>query len=291
MSKITDEERLKRAEYYRRYRKNNPEKIRQIRNRFYHRHKGSQKFKQSVKEVHQRYRIKHREKLKKKSKEYYAANKEEIRRKHREYYHKNKHVRRKYYQENKQKIKKKRFATFETLCRSKIASNKVADEKYNRKIKEKEYITVEWIKAELARQRNKCHYCLRKLKLKQYDNENDKMSQFSVDRKDNSKPHHRSNCVISCVECNYKKHSVMYEDFLRKKRQKPRPYYFNKQIGRPRKEGKLKLDPYKQTIKDKIDMGVPLRKIARDHKVAIRTLYKFVKRYNLKEIKKRDELH
>lgn len=59
-------------------------------------------------------------------------------------------------------------------------------------------------------------------------------------------------------------------------------------LGRP--GGSLnkvhKLDPFKDQIAKSIMIGIPLKRIAKDNNVTQQTLIIFIKRHNLKEIKK-----
>lgn len=118
-------------------------------------------------------------------KQYYESNKEEISKKNKEYYYKQKD-------------------NFDVVCRDKVRGLKKVDILKKRLIDENEFITIEWIQSELTKQNNTCCYCNNVVLLsgfEQYD-----PLQFSIDRINNVIPHHKSNCKISCLGCNLKKH-------------------------------------------------------------------------------------
>jgi hypothetical protein len=50
-----------------------------------------------------------------------------------------------------------------------------------------------------------CYYCLDYVFIEY--NENTRMKQWTLDRKDNSNNHHVENCIISCLKCNLQRHT------------------------------------------------------------------------------------
>ena len=88
------------------------------------------------------------------------------------------------------------------ICKSKVKSLREADIKHSRPFKKEEFITIDWIQKELNKLNNECIYCSCVLLLNGFDPYNPK--QFSVDRIDNALPHHKSNCVVCCLNCNLK---------------------------------------------------------------------------------------
>ena len=86
--------------------------------------------------------------------------------------------------------------------RKKIKSHKNSDWLMYREYKERDYITVDWIKQQLAKS-SRCKLCLIQMKLINWDP--DDPHQFSIDRLKNWLPHIKSNCQITCLQCNRKK--------------------------------------------------------------------------------------
>ncbi len=232
--KMSEKGRKYMKEYYRKYRQI-PEKREQMDKKhkeYYEKHKD--KILKNIKI----YNKKNKEQIEKKRKEHYKKNSESIKANYRAYYAENKEKKKKYYKENKEKIKKyyvdnkeilktKRYNNFEKICKAKIQTYKVADKKYKREYKKDNYVSIEWIKQQLLKQNNKCHYCKKQLLLKNF--QNNKKDQFSVDRIDNSIAHIKTNCVICCCGCNYKKNTMDYIDYIKIMNKKTIFDYFNNQ--------------------------------------------------------------
>lgn len=96
---------------------------------------------------------------------------------------------------------------FDRIAKNKIHCYKMSDIKYARPFilgnspdGLPNYITLEWVKAELIKCANHCYHCGKQLKLTHY--ERCDPDQFSVDRIFNDMAHEPLNCVISCYKCN-----------------------------------------------------------------------------------------
>lgn len=83
----------------------------------------------------------------------------------------------------------------ETNFKDKIVGHCKEDKRKRRKCN----VTVSWVKEQLKKQDRKCHFCRGVVKTVGYRSKD--KSQFSIDRLDNSIGHIKSNCVISCYEC------------------------------------------------------------------------------------------
>jgi len=83
---------------------------------------------------------------------------------------------------------------------STILSHKEADKKSNRFIND--YITVEWIEAQLKAQNGCCTHC--DCLLNKEHIQRDPLN-ISIDRIDNNMAHNKDNCVLSCNRCNITK--------------------------------------------------------------------------------------
>lgn len=56
-----------------------------------------------------------------------------------------------------------------------------------------------------------CYYCLEQVFIEYSDG--NRMKQWTLDRKDNSKNHHVENCIISCLKCNLQRHTKDSDKF------------------------------------------------------------------------------
>ncbi len=86
----------------------------------------------------------------------------------------------------------------------KVDSYKQQDIKAKRTIIKEEFVDEPWISTELEKVKYNCIFCKKHLELYIDENSNVK-SNVTVDRKDNSKSHHKANCQICCLDCNRKK--------------------------------------------------------------------------------------
>ncbi len=86
----------------------------------------------------------------------------------------------------------------------KVDSYKQQDAKAKRTIIKDEFVDEPWISSELDKVKYNCIFCKKNLELYIDENSNVK-SNVTVDRKDNTKAHHKSNCQICCLDCNRKK--------------------------------------------------------------------------------------
>jgi len=85
----------------------------------------------------------------------------------------------------------------------KIGGYKTQDKKANREFKDDEFITVTWLANEFEKSQ-KCGHCKKQFE-RYIDKNNHVISNITVDRIDNVKPHIMSNCVLRCLECNVKR--------------------------------------------------------------------------------------
>lgn len=105
----------------------------------------------------------------------------------------------------------KYYASLDNIIARKIRTHKTHDIKSGRGVP-REYITRKWVKKTLKKQKRRCKYCNRKMKvdhLKSYD-----MHSFSVERVDNAKPHTKGNCICVCLDCNRKRGSKDQAEYL-----------------------------------------------------------------------------
>lgn len=171
--------------------------------------------KEKIQRQNKEYREKNAEQLAEKAKEswkeYYETNKEAINEKKRKYHAENKEkeqqYNKKYRETHKDKIQEYNRKKYnQSILKNKVKSLKQCDKVKGRSIIESDFITVEWIQAELTKQNNTCCYCSCDVLLCDFEPYDKK--QFSVDRIDNILPHHKSNCKISCLECNLKRSNL-----------------------------------------------------------------------------------
>lgn len=83
----------------------------------------------------------------------------------------------------------------------KVDGYKYQDMKANRLINKEEFVNEPWISSELEKVKYNCIFCKKHLELFIDENSNVK-SNITVDRKDNTKAHHKSKCQICCLNCN-----------------------------------------------------------------------------------------
>ena len=69
----------------------------------------------------------------------------------------------------------------------------------------------DWLKSSLDDQAQKCHYCQTTLSLCIRDRT---LDQVSIDRKDNSLGYIKTNCLLTCLFCNYCRNETEYDLFL-----------------------------------------------------------------------------
>lgn len=104
----------------------------------------------------------------------------------------------KYYQEHKKEIKEYKKTKAGRACNL-VGRYKSADKQANRG---KCTLTAQWVINNIFS--SKCHYC----------GETD-WTKLGADRIDNDKPHTPDNCVPCCYECNTKRGTKDYEEFLK----------------------------------------------------------------------------
>jgi len=89
---------------------------------------------------------------------------------------------------------------FNSIVSRKINNCKYSDHETNHNYFDDDYVTIEWVINELAKNETKCFQCKKQLKLTNFE-PYDK-DQFSVDRIFNNMAHEPDNCLISCWGCN-----------------------------------------------------------------------------------------
>lgn len=167
-------------------------------------------WRQKNKEKIAEWRQKNKEKIAKQQAEWYQNNKEKILERRAEYYQNNKEkiaeYNAEYNQNNKEKIAKRNseYGGKYRLTPFGRASNLLkaysrSDKKYNRG---ECTLTPDWIIEHIFSQ--PCHYCGRTDWLK-----------IGCDRIDNSLPHIPDNVVPCCTECNTKRGTTPYEEYLK----------------------------------------------------------------------------
>ena len=86
----------------------------------------------------------------------------------------------------------------------KIQNYKNQDNKAKREFKADDYIDEDFIFQQKKKTNNKCSYCLKDLQIF-IDNNNNVISDLTIDRVDNRLAHIKSNCKICCFMCNVSK--------------------------------------------------------------------------------------
>lgn len=75
----------------------------------------------------------------------------------------------------------------------------------DKKLKRTFDLTLEFLFHLYEKQQKKCFYCKNTLNIKEYDHKN--LDQVSIDRKDSTLGHIKTNCVLCCIHCNWTKHN------------------------------------------------------------------------------------
>lgn len=156
------------------------------------------------------YRQKNKEKILKQMKEYRETHKDECSEYNKQWRENNKEYLKKYREAHKEEINhiKKKYAKI-PMGRACYLVNayKQLDEKYNRG---ECTINAKWIVDNIFSK--PCHYC---------GKEGWKI--IGCDRKDSSLPHTPDNCVPCCRECNRKKGTMPYDEYIKKLGDSPNP--------------------------------------------------------------------
>ena len=98
-----------------------------------------------------------------------------------------------------------------------VHHTKTTDTERNR-FNANKHIDKNFIIQQLNKQNNKCIYCLKKIKL---DAPKSTKRLATIERKNNSIGHFKSNCVMACYNCNMIRGKRMsFEDFIKLKRNK-----------------------------------------------------------------------
>ena len=155
------------------------------------------------------YRENNKEKRRAYNKLYYANNRNKILKKAK--------IQSKLYYNNNKALIKKRRQSFESQLKRKCNNCKIHDKHYKRYVAEN-FITTDWIKAQLNKQKNKCHYCKRVMKLEKFQNNDKEM--YTIDRINNKYCHTQDNCLVACYKCNLSRGSKLYADYVCRSNQK-----------------------------------------------------------------------
>lgn len=206
---FTEEERkAAQREYTKQYREKHPEYMKQ----YQEDHKEElveyqKQYREEHKEERAQYRKDHKEERAEYAKQYYQDHKDEIAENVKKYIEAHKEEMaekvKQYHLDHKEEIaeyRKQYIKTPKGRAVNLIDSYRQNDKKYNRG---KCAITSNWI-VENVFSGQVCHYC----------GESD-WKKLGVDRIDNSKPHTPENVVVCCGECNVKKHTTEYQEFMR----------------------------------------------------------------------------
>ena len=106
------------------------------------------------------------------------------------------------YPENE--VKSYTFARIRQYFNMKIQNYKKQDEKAKRGFKDEDYIDENFIFVQQKKTNNKCSYCLKDLQI-YINNDNNVISDLTIDRVDNKLAHIKNNCKICCHLCNVSK--------------------------------------------------------------------------------------
>jgi hypothetical protein len=101
-------------------------------------------------------------------------------------------------------VKSYTFARIKQYFSFKIQNYKKQDEKTKRDFKVDDYIDENFIFSQQKKTNNKCSYCLKDLEIF-INNENNVISDLTIDRVDNKLAHLKTNCKICCLICNISK--------------------------------------------------------------------------------------
>ena len=118
-------------------------------------------------------------------------------------YNKNSGVVKQYYVDHK--LEKLLYARSnpDYVIAQKINNYKREDRARGRVFTDDEYVTPEWVGGRLTECDNHCELCHKQLKIAGYASYD--QDQFSIDRIHNRFAHIKSNCMITCLECNLKR--------------------------------------------------------------------------------------
>jgi hypothetical protein len=105
---------------------------------------------------------------------------------------------------SKQEIERLTDMKFNLYFRLKVENYKIQDAKKDRQYNDNDYIDNNWIFQEIEKTNITCPYCYIPMSL-ELNEDNDVISNITVDRIDNSKAHIKTNCRLSCLHCNITK--------------------------------------------------------------------------------------
>ena len=91
-----------------------------------------------------------------------------------------------------------------------VKLSKIADRKSNRPWKEGEYVTPEFLLAQLEQQWGVCYWCGIQMSIKQRNAPHG----LTIERLDNRLPHTKKNSVLACHRCNVRQRIIWKEPFL-----------------------------------------------------------------------------
>ncbi len=92
---------------------------------------------------------------------------------------------------------------YKQYIRFKVENYKTQDKNKNRYWESKDYINEEWISEQFEKS-SQCPLCFKSYELFINDN-NNVISDLTVDRIDNNLPHIKTNCRLTCHHCNISK--------------------------------------------------------------------------------------
>lgn len=161
------------------------------------------KNKDKVLEQQKQHYQENREKKLEQQKQYYQENKDRLLEQKNQYKKEHKEQIKQYYQDNKNEIIEKQKQYYKTKfgrASNLVKAYRREDKKYNRG---ECTLTPQWVVDNIF-SGQKCHYC------KETD-----WTKLGCDRIDNSLPHTSDNVVCCCKECNIKKGTKSYEEFIK----------------------------------------------------------------------------
>jgi len=106
------------------------------------------------------------------------------------------------YKDSDEYIAGSRKARKKLYFNEKIKGYMRQDNKAERKYDENKYVNYDWMLEQIEKQKNQCKYCQCGFNC-DFDNGR-VITNLSINRLDNNKPHHKRNCCLACVACNVK---------------------------------------------------------------------------------------
>lgn len=104
----------------------------------------------------------------------------------------------------KKEVERFKNARITQYYQMKIDNYKTQDKKAKRDFQDDNYIDVDFINKQMTKNNNKCSLCLKDIQIF-VDNNNNVISDLTIDRIRNNEPHIKSNCQLCCLSCNVSK--------------------------------------------------------------------------------------